>query len=219
MRKPQLRSQDALSRTDTDNLLHTFRPNSPTGRRNRALVLTMLDCGLRSGEALALTTNDLHLEAGQIVALDIRSSKSGKPRRAWVTPRLAGALARWQQDRAALPRPPNTLFCVIHAAKPRGPFALAPSTPGDPLSRAYLHAMLKRHATRARIEQRCSAHTLRHTYATQALRAGASLEHLRKALGHASIKTTSAYYAHLEDNDLRALARTIASSNGDNAHE
>ena len=44
-------------------------------------------------------------------------------------------------------------------------------------------------------------HRWRHHYATGLIKAGVSLEHVRKLMGHASI-TTTARYIHLDNNDL-----------------
>lgn len=212
MRRPSNRPQDALTRTQIDDLLKTFDPRWPTARRNLAIVLCMLDCGLRSGEVRALELTDIIRESGQIVGLHVRPFKASPARRAWATPRLAAVLARWIayiQDRS-IPGP--LLFPTIWPGPARGPLATRPFEPGRPLNRAYLYAMTRRHATRAGIAGRCSPHTLRHTFATHALRTGATLEHVRRALGHRKITTTSTFYAHLVDDDLRIIAHNITRS-------
>lgn len=52
-----------------------------------------------------------------------------------------------------------------------------------------------------------NAHTTRHTYARLALEMGARLEELQRFLGHASIRTTEAYYGWLTDQSATSLAR------------
>ena len=49
-----------------------------------------------------------------------------------------------------------------------------------------------------------SPHSLRHTYALRALRAGANVIAVQKLLGHASVGTTQRYLDHLELGKLRA---------------
>lgn len=51
-----------------------------------------------------------------------------------------------------------------------------------------------------------SFHTLRHTYATNMLEAGADLELVSKQLGHNSIVTTAKYYSHVLDKRKRLVA-------------
>lgn len=52
------------------------------------------------------------------------------------------------------------------------------------------------------------AHACRHTYARLALEQGARLEELQRFLGHASIRTTEAYYGHLTEQSAATLARS-----------
>jgi site-specific recombinase XerD len=49
-----------------------------------------------------------------------------------------------------------------------------------------------------------SPHSLRHTYAIRALRAGGNVIAVQKLLGHASIATTQRYLDHLALGELRA---------------
>lgn len=56
----------------------------------------------------------------------------------------------------------------------------------------------------AGISKPVRVHGFRHTFATEAVRAGASPFHLKELLGHASIETTVRYVGHLELTELRA---------------
>jgi site-specific recombinase XerD len=49
---------------------------------------------------------------------------------------------------------------------------------------------------------RCSAHTLRHTFAVSYLRAGGNLFYFSKILGHSTLKTTERYVQSLDAGDL-----------------
>ena len=59
-----------------------------------------------------------------------------------------------------------------------------------------------RYATTAGLTGDHHPHRLRHSYATDLLRRGASLEEVRRLLGHAAI-TTTVRYLHLTDRDTR----------------
>lgn len=53
---------------------------------------------------------------------------------------------------------------------------------------------------------------LRHTFATNMLRAGVSIKYAQVLLGHSSIKTTGDIYAHVVDDDLRNAVNTYGKS-------
>ena len=62
--------------------------------------------------------------------------------------------------------------------------------------------IVARHAQTAGLAGHHHPHRLRHSYATDLLRRGASLEEVRRLLGHAAI-TTTVRYLHLTDRDTR----------------
>lgn len=55
---------------------------------------------------------------------------------------------------------------------------------------------------KAQIPFRVHPHMFRHTFATDLLRSGASLDSLQKLLGHSQLTTTQ-IYSHVTDNDLK----------------
>ena len=74
------------------------------------------------------------------------------------------------------------------------------------------HDIVARHASAAGLGSHHHPHRLRHSYATDLLRRRASLEEVRRLLGHAAI-TTGVRYLHLTDRDTptsidRAFHRT-----------
>jgi integrase/recombinase XerD len=63
---------------------------------------------------------------------------------------------------------------------------------GKRLTRQGFWLILKSYATRAEIAD-ITPHTLRHTFATHALRRGVDLREVQQMLGHVSISTTQVY--------------------------
>ncbi len=88
VRMPRLEQKrmEVLSRDDVRRLL------SVCGTRDRALVLTLIDSGLRRGEALALDWDDVDFRTG---AIHVRRGKGGKARVTYVGAKTRRALLRW----------------------------------------------------------------------------------------------------------------------------
>jgi site-specific recombinase XerD len=86
----------------------------------------------------------------------------------------------------------RTVFCTLRR-------------PYRPLSATAIRAIMGQGCRRAGLD-RVGAHRLRHTLATEMLRAGASLPQVGQVLRHRSILATS-IYAKVDDNALRVLAR------------
>ena len=88
VRMPRLEQKrmEVLSREDVKQVL------SVCGTRDRALVLTLIDSGLRRGEALALDWEDVDLRTGMI---HVRRGKGGKARVTYIGAKTKRALLPW----------------------------------------------------------------------------------------------------------------------------
>ncbi len=88
VRMPRLeqKQMEVLSREDARRVL------SVCGTRDRALVMTLIDSGIRRGEALALDWEDVDFRTG---AVHVRRGKGGKARVTYVGAKTKIALLRW----------------------------------------------------------------------------------------------------------------------------
>ncbi len=88
VRMPRLEQKrmEVLSREDVRRVL------SVCGTRDRALVMTLIDSGLRRGEALTLDWDDVDFRTG---AVRVRRGKGRKARVSYVGAKTRRALLRW----------------------------------------------------------------------------------------------------------------------------
>lgn len=168
--------------------------------RDRALVLVLLETGVRKEEAIHLKVQDVDLDARR---LTVKRGKGGKARVVPFAPRLAHALAELIVLDGL--KPTDCLWYMT-LANQHGQRVMRK----DPIGAGSFHRWWERVVDQAGVNYR-KPHTTRHTYATRWLRDGGSLHALSRALGHASIRTTIDEYAHLGTDDIAAeLDRVLA---------
>jgi integrase len=138
---------------------------------DRAWVLLMLHCGLRTGEVRRLRLCDLDLADQRI---RIEQSKGLKDR---VVP-LSGPSVQALEAHLSLQGP---IEGAAHVFMYRG----------KPLSVSYCYSRLRTHGRRCGVE--ISPHRLRHSCATLLLNAGAPVAMVQAILGHRHIDTTLRY--------------------------
>jgi site-specific recombinase XerD len=178
----------AISAGAVASLLSSCEQNSPASRRDYAILLLLARLGLRGGEVVAMELGDIDWRAGELIV-------RGKGRRRDRLPLLAevgGALADYLRHG----RPASQSRRVF--LRQCAPFVGLAGT-------GALRAVLARACERAGIAC-ASPHQLRHTAATQMLRAGASLPEISQVLRHRSVVTTSSY-ARVDFDQLRGIAR------------
>jgi integrase/recombinase XerD len=157
-------------------------PPSTLGHRDRALMETLYGAGLRISELTALDVDDLDLDQGSVL---IRAGKGGKAR---LVP-LGRAARAALEVYATVSRP--VLLARARAGSSRG--ALFLTSRGGRLSRQGCWKLMKSYARAAGLERKLSPHTLRHSFATHMLDAGADVRVVQELLGHSSLATTQIY--------------------------
>lgn len=177
----------ALTMEQVRQLVAALASADPTigNQRDRALLLTLLYAGLRCREAAALRWSDIDFKAGSIA---IELSKMGKGRGVPLHPDLKYILLRWREVQQLVGDAPVFSLNYKHFKATRvGKIAAQ---------------------WRAAADVRFTAHILRHTFATFALRGSKDVYAVSKALGHAQLKQTEIYISADVD-QLRGAVNTL----------
>jgi site-specific recombinase XerD len=177
-----------LTRVEVERLLAACDRSRPTGCRDFAVITLLVRFGLRAGEVAALTLDAIDWRAGELIV----SGKGNRCERLPLPPDVGEAIVAYL--RAG--RPASSLDRAVFI-RVRAPH-VGLSTNG--VSRIVADAALR--AGLGLVH----AHRLRHTAATEMLRAGGSLAEIGQVLRHRRTQTT-AIYAKVDERALRALAR------------
>lgn len=173
------------------------RPAAPGTERDHAILELLYASGLRVAEVSGLDVDDVDRDERTVRVL-------GKGRKERIVPfgvPAARALEAWLGRRG----------------DGRGPLFLNPR--GRRLGVRSIYTIVRRSARAAGIARRVSPHTLRHTFATHLLDAGADLRAIQELLGHSRLSTTQRY-THVGSDQLmrvydqahpRARSRAAAS--------
>lgn len=169
-------------------LLKSCDRRTVVGRRDFAILTVLSRLGLRASEVASLRLGDLDWRNGEII---VRGKGNRKDRLPMPTD-VGEAIVGWLQHG----RPRCDSPCVF--TRVRAPYR-GLSVPG-------LSMIVASACNRADLPV-IHAHRLRHTAATEMLRAGASLAEVGQVLRHRSPEVT-ALYAKVDQNALSALVRS-----------
>lgn len=160
----------------------------PSSDRDTAVLLVLLDSGIRLSELVGLRVGSVDFESGHCTVM----GKGAKERRVPL-----GRAARRALRRALLGR-----------GKLAANEALFIAERGEALTGSGVQKIVRRAAQRAGLQIRCSPHVLRHTFARSFLANGGDVFSLQRILGHspASLDVTQRYVELLDD-DLREVHR------------
>lgn len=167
-------------------ILESCDRDTVTGRRNYAILVVLARLGMRSAEVAGLELDDIDWRAGEVVV----HGKGGRLDRLPLPVDVGDALAEYLIARRS--GEDRAVFCATQPPFRR----LAPCTISTIVGGACARAGVNR----------VFAHRLRHSLATEMLRAGASLPEIGQVLRHRSLISTS-IYAKVDVEALKVLAR------------
>ena len=158
---------------------------------HRAILMTLYATGLRRAELCRLKVVDIDSER---MVIHVHEGKGGRDRDVLLSPKLLETLReywRWM-------RPKTWLF----------PGMVNNWRADVPIDTKVVWEAVRAAKERAGFTKRVSPHTLRHSFATHMLEAGADLRTIQVLLGHAKLADTSVYL-HLSRRHLQAVASPL----------
>ena len=203
---PADRGARALAAPEVRRLLAASR-DDPLG----PLWALMVGTGLRMGEALGLRWQDVDLDSGLLV---VSGSLRNQPRSLREGKRLVIADPKTAAGHRTVALPEFvTLALVAHrratADLPRSVDGLVfTRADGQPMNQSTVQRAFATACRKAGLPP-TRLHDLRHTAATLLLGSGASLDDVKRVMGHSSIAITSDVYGHRVEGRARELAAAL----------
>ena len=156
--------------------------------RNRAILATLFDTGMRCSELCDLTTTDI-----KDTYIDIKNGKGDKERYVGISPQLQKYLTKYVREKQHYIKDKivnNNYFFI--------------SRTGKQLTVTGIESIIEIAGKKANVreELRCSPHTCRHYFAQTQLQNGLDIYSLSRLLGHENINITKRYLQSLQDKKI-----------------
>lgn len=176
-----------MQTSDVALLLEQPDPSTPLGVRDRAWLELLYASGLRISELIGVDIDDLELRSRLVKV----HGKGSKERIVPFGTKAEEALRAWLTLRADLVNDPDEQAVFVNYK-------------GQRITTRSIHRIFEGYLRDAALRHGISPHTMRHSFATHLLNAGADLRGIQELLGHSSLSTTQKY-THLNDWQLIAV--------------
>ncbi len=160
--------------------------SGPNEKRDYAIVMLFLNCGIRRSELVGLNLTDVYEDRIRVVG------KGNKERFVYFGTTCRKAIDAYLPERNKKVLSDNR--------------ALFGSRDGNRISASAVHRLIKKYLLMAGLDAtQFSAHKLRHTAATMMLSGGVDVKTVQEVLGHENLNTTQ-IYTHIENTELKIAA-------------
>jgi integrase/recombinase XerC len=180
-----------LNKADVERLLAAPSADTGLGLRDRAILETLYSAGLRVSELVGLELGDLDLAQGVATV----RGKGKRERLALIGEAAKRAIQLWLESRSALLDGIGRRSDAVFLNKN-----------GTRLSTRSVGRLLVKYLKKTGLDARTTPHTLRHTFATHMLDAGADIRGVQELLGHKNLTTTQ-IYTHVSTQRLQESYR------------
>ncbi len=186
--KTQRLLPDVLSFEEIEKIIAAIDLSKPEGTRNKAIIETMYNCGLRVTELIDLKISCLFFNEEFIRVIGKGDKERLIPIGKDAIKYIRLYLNEVRKHQIIQKNNEDILFL---------------NNKGKQLSRVMIFYIIKDLAKKATITKNISPHTFRHSFATHLVEGGADLRAVQEMLGHESITTTE-IYTHLDRDFLRS---------------
>jgi len=188
--KGESKSVQFLGAEQLERLLSSPTLSSKTGLKDKAILETLFSTGLRVSELVKLNCDQINFKTKEFGVV----GKGGRPRVVFLSESASKWLGRYLKSRRDKLRP---LF-IRQAGKKE--------VDGEKLrlSARSVQRIVKKYVKKARLPVEATPHTLRHSFATDLLSAGADLRSVQELLGHKNVSTTQ-IYTHVTNPQLKKV--------------
>jgi len=192
------RSVAFLNSEQVERLLNSPKISDETGLRDKAILETLFSTGLRVSELVRLNRDQINLDRKEF---GVRG-KGDKLRVVFLSDTAAQWLERYLQMRKDSFKPlfrrySGRVDTIKDGEKMR-------------LTARSVQVIVNKYAKRCGLPIEVTPHTLRHSFATDLLIAGADLRSVQEMLGHESIRTTQVY-THVTNKHLKEVHQAFHS--------
>lgn len=157
--------------------------SGPNAKRDYAILMLFLNCGIRRSELVGLNLNDVYEDRIRVIG------KGNKERFVYFGTSCRKAIEAYLPERNKQVLSDNR--------------ALFGSRDSNRISVTAVHRLVKKALLQAGLDPELySAHKLRHTAATMMLSGGVDVKTVQEVLGHENLNTTQ-IYTHIENTELR----------------
>ncbi len=184
--KANRQGRDYISDEDFKKLDNQLDKPYYAEHRDFAMIMLMIDTGMRLGECTTVLMTDLHL-ASHKICLRAETTKGRKDRVVFFSPKTETVLRRWIRFKDRYVESDYLFPIKAH---------------GGHVNVSNFETNFKKYLRRANLNDTLTPHCLRNNFAKRCLMSGMDIYTLSKILGHSSVKITEEAYLDLTDDDL-----------------